>query len=120
MFGRKKENQTKVKEPSPREIFVQRLVGEIESLAPGQVLTYQLPEFYWTGFAAFLIVEPNPTYPEKGKKYLMCTDKIADGKPAGRKIVTCGTDKAKDAAQWIADRDGQWGSVTRFEQMGTA
>ena len=105
MFGEKKES--KVKEPSPREILADRIKGEAEELAPGQSLIYKLPELYWSGFAAFLICELNPSYPKKGKKYVMSTDKIADGKPAGKKNRVCGANKPEDYAEWVADRNGE-------------
>ncbi len=115
MFGKKKE--PRVKEPSPREILINRIEEEIEKLASGQTLIYKLPEFYWSGFAAFLMVDLNPSYPEKGKKYLMSTDKIADGKPAGQKIRAWDSNKARDGADWIATRDGFKGSIERFQEQ---
>jgi len=102
MFGRNK--KPKVKDPSPREILMNRIVGEVEQLAPGQSLIYKLPEFYWSRFAAFLIVELNPSHPERGKKYIMSTDKIADGKPAGEKNRVRDTNKPRDYADWVADK----------------
>ncbi|MBP1707826.1 MAG: hypothetical protein H6Q39_1550, partial [Chloroflexi bacterium] len=52
MFGRKKDNQTKVKEPSARDILKGKITNEIEALTPGQAVIYQLSEFYT--FARFL------------------------------------------------------------------
>ena len=112
MFGKK--NEAKVKEPSPNEILMNRIVGEVEQLSPGQNLTYKLPEFYWGGWAAFLICDLNPSYPEKGKKYILSTDKIADGKPAGAKNRLMDTNHPKDFAEWVAQRNGAYGLVERF------
>ncbi len=113
MSGIKKEE--KVKEQTKRQLMVGRIASEVEQLTPGQSLIYKLPEFYWDGFAAFLIAEPNPTYPQKGKKYCMYTDKIADGKLAGRKVNMGQTDKSKQIAEWMADRDGFKGSIERYQ-----
>jgi len=104
MFSRKK--QPKVKEPSEREIRVKQITSEVEQLSEGQTLIYKLPEFYWSGFAAFLIVELNPSYPEKGRKYIMSTDKANDGKPAGHKVRSWESNKPKDIADWIAPKSG--------------
>jgi len=105
MFGKKKE--PKVKGPSPREILMNRIVGEVEQLAPGQSLIYKLPELYWSGFAAFLIVELNPSYPEKGRKYIMSRDTIADGKPAGQKNRVMESNMPRDFADWVAEKSGE-------------
>ncbi len=112
MFGKKKE--PKVKKLSPKQILMNRIVGEVEQLAPGQSLIYKLPEFYWSAFAGFLIVELNPSHPEKGRKYILSRDKIADGKPAGEKIRVCDTNNPREYADWVADRNGEYGSVERF------
>ncbi len=113
MSGIKKEE--KVKEQTKRQLMVGRIASEVEQLTPGQSLIYKLPEFYWDGFAAFLIAEPNPTYPQKGKKYCMYTDKIVDGKPAGKKASMGQSDKPKGIAEWMADRDGFKGSIERYQ-----
>lgn len=118
MFGRKKEpevGKSKVKQLHPRQIVENRITEEVEKLAPGETLIYKLPELFWSGYAAFLIVELNPSYPEKGKKYLLSTDKIVDGKPAGQKSNAGDSNKARDAAEWIAAREIAGGSVTRFQ-----
>ena len=113
MFGKKKE--PKVKEPSEKEILAARIANEVEQLTQGQSLIYKLPQDFWNGFAAFLIAEPNPTYPQKGKKYCMYTDKIEDGKPAGKRWIMGKTDKPKDIADWIVERHGYFGSVERYQ-----
>ncbi len=68
---------------------------------------YKLPEFYWSGFAAFLTVDMNPTYPQKGRRYIMSTDSIAEGKPAGQKKLLWDSNKARDVANWIVQRKGE-------------
>ena len=111
----KEEEKPKEDHRHPREIVRERIIEEVENLAPGETLTYKLPEFYHSGFAAFLSIELNPSYPEKGKKYHLITDKIADGKPAGQKTLSAEVNNSLDAARWISVRDGQYGSVTRFQ-----
>jgi hypothetical protein len=113
MFGKKKE--PRVKEPTAREILAARIAGEIEQLQPGRILTYRLPKFYWGGYAAFFMAELNPLYPGKGKKYNACIDQIADEKPAGKKAVAWQTDKPLEIGNWISEREGEYGSVERFE-----
>ena len=111
-MGEKKEE--KVKRLSERDIEANRIkedtdriIGEMEQLAPGQTLIYRLPEFYWSGFAAFLIAELNPSYPQKGRKFILSTDKIADGKPTGKKMRSFESNKPKDFAEWVSQRHGE-------------
>ena len=114
MFGRKNDNQTKVKEPSARDILKGKITNEIEALNPGQAVIYQLSEFYT--FARFLGVELNPEFPQKGKKYLMFTDEMADGKPKGKKNYTGSTNKIADIVFWISDRDSdKYGHIKRIQ-----
>jgi len=94
-------------ERSKKEMKKNRIISEVEQLAAGQSLIYKLPEFYWSGFGAFLIAELNPTHPEKGKKYILSSDKIADGKPAGAKNRARDTDKPKDYADWVLQFNGE-------------
>lgn len=88
------------------DIALKGVEDEIQRLAVGEILIYKLPEMY-REWAAFLIVELNPAYPGKGKKYVMNTDKIVDGKPAGQRGNTWQSDKVKDIADWIAQRHGE-------------
>jgi hypothetical protein len=106
--------QPKVKPPSPREILVKKITEEVENLTEGQAVIYQIPEFYT--FARFLGVELNPTFPQKGKKYLMFLEKITDGKAAGKRIYMNRTNKASEYADWVADRDKEmYGHVERIQ-----
>lgn len=108
MFGRKKEEgKVKIKEPSPTELKKRRIAEEIEKLSPRQTLIYRLPELYWSSFAGFFIVEANPDYPQKGKRFLMSTDMAVEGgKPAGKKRHLWESDKPQQVADWVGDRDG--------------
>lgn len=101
MFGKKKEEK---KELSPKEIKINEIATKVEQLSSGETLIYKLPEFYWAGFGAFCIVERNP---DSGRKYVLSTDKIEDGKPAGRKSRVWDSDKPKDVAGWILDKQGE-------------
>lgn len=114
MFRKKKDNHAKVKEPTPREILKNKITEEVETLTEGQAIIYQLPEFYT--YSRFLIVELNPTYPQKGKKYLMFTDQMADGKPAGKRSYADSKNKASECADWVSEKDSDlYGHVKRFQ-----
>jgi hypothetical protein len=112
LFGKKAETkEPKEKKPSEREIMEQqmkedksRVIAEVGTLAPGQTLIYQLPEFYWTGFAAFIKAELNPEYPKKVKKFLFFTDGIKDGKPDGRKSRYFEGNDGKGYADAVVER----------------
>jgi len=100
MFWKKKAAEPKVKKLSPKEI----MVNQVEQLAPGQALSYRLPETYGGGL---VIVELNPQYPSKGKKYELSTEKLVDGKPAGERRHLFDYDKPKDIVSWILERNGE-------------
>jgi len=89
----------KAKELSPKEI----IINQIEQLGPRQSLTYQLAEYLMDRFA---IVDLNPEYPGKGRKYIVSSDRMADGKPAGKKGRIWDSNKAKDIASWILEKQG--------------
>ena len=104
MFWKKKPatgepSKPKAKELSPKEI----IINQIEQIGPGQSLTYQLGEYLMDRFA---IVDLNPGYPGKGRKYIVSSDKMADGKPTGKKSRNWDTNKPKDIANWILGKDG--------------
>ncbi len=99
MFGKKKETG-EPKKLSPKEVIMNRL----EQLGPGQALRFKLPETYGGGLA---VIELNPQYPGKGKKYTMSTEKLAGDKPSGSKTTLWDTDKPKDLASWVLDRNAQ-------------
>lgn len=95
-------SKKKTKKLSPQEI----MINQIEQLGQGQSLVYRFPELLWQGLGAFAIVEVNSLYPESGRKYIIYTDKMADGKPAGRRSKNWASNKPKDIVRWILDRDG--------------
>jgi hypothetical protein len=118
MFWRKKE--PKVQDLSPQEILTNRIEEEIEKLALGQTLIYKLPEFYWAAFGVFVMAELNPSYPQKGKKYIMSKDGMVDGKPAGRKFRLWDSNKARIAAEFIAESQTERaGKVERFHEAAS-
>jgi len=89
----------KVKQLSPKEI----IINQIEQIGPVQSLTYQLAEYLMDRFA---IVELNPEYPGKGRKYIVSSDRMVDGKPAGQKTRLWDSSKPKDVASWILEKNG--------------
>jgi len=95
MFWKKGE-----KKLTPKDI----MASKIEELGPGQSLSYRLAEVYGGGLA---IVELNPDYPGKGKKYFLSLDKLVDDKPAGKRSRLWESNKPKDFGGWIIERGGQ-------------
>lgn len=80
------------------------LALEIEHLEPDRTLTYRLPDFYND---PFIMVELNTAYPQKGRKYNVCQDKLSEGKPAGRKTKVWDSNKPREIAGWILEREGK-------------
>lgn len=99
MFWGKKSTEPREKKLSPKEV----IINKIEQLTPGQALCYKLPETYGGGLA---VVELNPQYPQKGKRYVMSTEELVDNKPSGKRRRLWDSDKPKDLAAWIIDRNG--------------
>ena len=58
------------------------------------------------------VIELNPEYPGKGKKYTLSTDKIVEDKPAGKRSRLWDYNKATDIAKWIMERGGELYSAT--------
>ncbi len=80
------------------------LASHIEQLIPGQTLRYKIPET-WGG--NFITVELNPQYPQKGRKYILSIEKMANGLPGGEKTIMYDSDKSIDLAASIKDRNGE-------------
>lgn len=78
----------------------------VNKLGSGQSIVYKLPEYYWTTLGGFLIVEGNPDYPERGRKYNLSAVGIADGKPAANRRFLFDTNSARIMAEFVLDRDG--------------
>lgn len=99
MFGKKK--PAAGRELSQKDI----IANQIERLGLGQSLSYKLSENCGGGLA---VIELNPRYPEKRqRKYILSTDKIVDGEPAGKKYLLFGHDNPKVLAGWVVDRQGE-------------
>ncbi len=100
MFWKKKEAGAPKKEKklSPREIIIRR----VEALEPGQSISYKVLEIYGGGLG---IIELNPDFPEKGKKYYIYREGVVDD-PKGEKRLLVDTSKPKDIAGWVVDRGG--------------
>ena len=90
----------KVKKLSPGEI----IANLIEQLQPGQSLSYRLAKIYGGDLA---VVELNPRYPQRGKKYSMSTEALLDGKPSGKRTRLWYSDRPSHIANWIIDRQGE-------------
>lgn len=107
--GKAQETKVEVQEPqkakklSPKEI----MANQIEQLRPEHSLVYRLSKIYWSGLGGFAIVELNPEYPRKGKKYVLSIDKIVEGKPAGNRSHFSDDNNPKGIARWIVDRGGE-------------
>jgi hypothetical protein len=121
MFWKKKNSQLKVKEPTELDVLENKrailkniIIEEVENLTKEQAILYKFQEFYT--FARFLGVELNPKFPLKGKKYLMFTDQMVEGKPMGKKSYIGRINKAVDYADWVSDKDSdKYGHVKRFQ-----
>lgn len=105
-----KEGEAKLPEPKKRpegKLSRKEIVrNQLEQLTDGRSLTYILPEYMWSG-GAFTIVELNPKYPETGKKYLVFSDQIKDGQPAGKKELTSSYNKLEEVLNLIDTRSGE-------------
>ena len=50
------------------------------------------------------VVELNPTYPDKGKKYIVSFDDLIDGEAAGNKLYVAQSNKPRQIARWLLGR----------------
>jgi len=81
------------------------LAGKIEQLAPGKTLRYKIAEPEVWG-CNFISVDLNPRYPQKGKKYILSREKMANGLPDGNKCGLYDSDDAIQVANSIIERKG--------------
>lgn len=104
MFGRKDKGGTtaqnqapeKAKKLPPRDVMVQQL----EAIESGKEIAFKLGEIY---VKPFITVVRNA----QGKRFTVYQDgKDAAGQPAGKRGKFWDSDKAKDIASWIVDREG--------------
>ena len=89
----------------PREVILER----IEHIKPEEVLRYRLPEVY-TGIygGEFGVVQLNPEYPQRGKKYSFSMERLIDDKPSGRFTHIWDTNSPERLADWILERNGKY------------
>jgi len=80
----------------------EEIIEQMEQFKEGQVVKFNIPEIFGGGVG---IIGLNPDYPGPGqKKYLL---KLGDDeKRAGEASPYWATDKPKDFAKWVADRQG--------------
>ena len=80
----------------------QEIMQQMEQFKEGQVLKFTLPEIFGGGTA---IISLNPNDPGEGeKKYLLKIGK--DETQAEEATPYWATDKPKELAKWVADRQG--------------
>lgn len=108
MFGKKKEAKVETKkeavavaEPARKGTPKDAIVKAVEQLEPGKSVAFVLPKDYgdWQ-----LVVELNPKYPGKGKKYEAGREDIVNGVPAGSKFHQFDTNQPMEIAEWVLDR----------------
>ena len=101
MFGHDKDkNPDKEKKLSPKDMMAQQM----EQLETGKELMFRLGQIY---VKPFITVLHSPEYPGKGKKFIVFQDGVGpDGKPAGKRGKFWETDKPKEIASWIMEREG--------------
>jgi hypothetical protein len=71
----------------------------IEQLVQGEALSYRLPGDFSEKFA---VVEFNAIYPWSGRKYILSTQALVEGKPNGEKTLVLESDEVRDIATWIS------------------
>lgn len=107
MAGNKEESNKKLSAKEIKEQNTKRIISEVEQLTPGQVLIYKVPEYLGIMGSVFLAIEFNPSFPGKGKKYTLSTDKLVDAKPSGQRARFIESNKPAEYASWVIDRVGE-------------
>ncbi|MFC1934618.1 hypothetical protein ACFLXX_05700 [Chloroflexota bacterium] len=87
----------------PAKLTQREIIADIEKLGQGEVLSYRLSETYGGQLA---VVEFNTMYPWKGRKYILSTQTLINGKPVGEKTLVMESDEAKDIAAWVSHHRG--------------
>ena len=80
----------------------QEIMQQMEQFKEGEVLKFKIPEIFGGGVT---LISLNPNFPKDGgKKYFLRLGN--DEKLAEQSEPYWPTDKAKDLAKWVADRQG--------------
>jgi hypothetical protein len=82
-----------------------KTIARMEELAPGKSLVYRLPEIYHGGIGAFAVIDLNPDFPRKGRKFVISSDKAENGNPKGQKIRHWDTNNPKQIIDWLKDKN---------------
>ena len=92
-------------ELEPREVIVER----IQQIEPEEVLRYRLPDVY-TGIygGEFGVIQLNPEYPRRGKKYSFSMERLVGDKPSGKFTHIWDTNSPERLADWILERNGKF------------
>lgn len=98
--GKKKTGTGSTKELTKRDVIAE----QIEKLNSGQTFSYITSG--WSS-AHLIVIELNPRYPKKGKKYLVSIEELADGKPSGQRQLVGDSNKPGDVAGWITESKGE-------------
>jgi hypothetical protein len=98
VFGKKEDKTTAaVKKLSPKDAMAE----QIEAVTGGEEITFKLGQIY---VKPYVTVVHNPS----GKRFTVYQDGKDDaGNPAGKRGKFWDTEKAKDIAGWILEREGQ-------------
>jgi hypothetical protein len=100
MLWMKKKKQNMEMQASPKE----RLVEQFEQLQSGEEITFVLSETFGGWLATVFC---NPEHPDKGKRFFLYTDARIDGQPAGKRRLLWSSNKSKDLAEWVLNRNGE-------------
>ena len=113
MFWKRKGNhqdataiqQTKVKLQKEKKLTpLDIMSNHIEQLGPGEYRVYRLLAASSLGLA---VIELNPEYPVKGKKYNIMVERLMDDRPVGRRTKMWDSNKPRDIAKWIIEKRGE-------------
>ena len=80
------------------------IADRIEQLKQGEAVSYKLTETFGGGLA---VIELNPKYPGKGRKYILSTEEIVNGSPSGKRRSLWDSDKPRSLAEWVIAREGK-------------
>lgn len=100
MFGHKDKSAVSERTLSPKEQMIQG----VETLAAGKELVFRLGAIY---VKPFITIVQNPEYPAKGKKFVAFQEGAgSDNRPGGKRGKFWETNKSKDIASWVLEREG--------------